>query len=143
RLRYALTFSTFMLAMVKYPEVQAKAQRELDTVLGPDHLPSFANKEDLPYLSAIVKECLRWEVLLPFSLPHQSTADDVYNGYHIPAGTLVLPNTCPPNRAVLHDESAYPDAGCFNPDRYLTKEGKLDPSVRDTEAAFGYGRRIW
>ena len=79
--------------MVKYPEVQAKAQRELDTVLGPNHLPSFADREDLPYLSALVKECLRWEVLLPFSLPHLSTADDVYNGYHIPACTLVLPNT--------------------------------------------------
>ncbi|KAF7980001.1 hypothetical protein HWV62_40098 [Athelia sp. TMB] len=133
-----LTFSSFILAMVKYPEVQAKAQRELDTVLGPNHLPSFADKDDLPYLSALVKECLRWEVLLPFSLPHLSTADDVYNGYHIPAGTLVLPNTW----AILRDESVYPDAGNFNPDRYLTQEGKLDTSVRDPEAAFGYGRRI-
>ncbi|KAF7985902.1 hypothetical protein HWV62_43798 [Athelia sp. TMB] len=134
----ALTFSSFMLAMVKYPEVQAKAQRELDTILGPNNLPVFADKEDLPYLSALVKECLRWEVLFPFSLPHLSTSDDVYNGYHIPAGTMVLPNTW----AVLRDESVYPEAGNFNPDRYLTKEGNLDPSVRDPEAAFGYGRRI-
>ncbi|KAF7985938.1 hypothetical protein HWV62_43870 [Athelia sp. TMB] len=134
----AITFSSFVLAMVKFPEVQAKAQRELDTVLGPNHLPSFDDKEDLPYLSALVKECLRWEVLLPFSLPHVSTSDDAYNGYHIPAGTLVLPNTW----AALHDESVYPDATSFNPDRYLTKKGKLDPSVRDPEAAFGYGRRI-
>ncbi|KAF7985940.1 hypothetical protein HWV62_43874 [Athelia sp. TMB] len=135
----AATFTTFILAMVKYPEVQAKAQRELDTVLGPYHLPTFADKDSLPYLSAIVKECLRWEVLLPFSIPHQSVSDDVYNGYHIPAGTLVLPNTW----AILNDESMYPDAGRFNPDRYLTKEGKLDPLVRDPEAAFGWGRRIW
>ncbi|KAF7980657.1 hypothetical protein HWV62_37069 [Athelia sp. TMB] len=125
-------------AMVKYPEVQAKAQLELDTVLGPDHLPSFADRESLPYLSAIVKECLRWEVLLPFSAPHRSIADDVYKGFHIPAGTLILPNTW----AVLQDESVYPDARTFNPDRYLTKEGKLDSSIRDPEAAFGYGRRI-
>ncbi|KAF7980672.1 hypothetical protein HWV62_37099 [Athelia sp. TMB] len=134
----ALTMRTFFLAMLKYPDVQKKAQKELDTVLGPNHIPSFADKDSLPYLSAIVKECLRWEVLLPFSAPHRSIADDVYKGYHIPAGTLVLPNTW----AVLRDESAYPDAGTFNPDRYLTEDGKLDPAVRDPEAAFGYGRRI-
>ncbi|KAF7985952.1 hypothetical protein HWV62_43898 [Athelia sp. TMB] len=134
----ALTMRTFFLAILKYPHVQKKAQQELDTVLGPNHIPSFADKDSLPYLSAIVKECLRWEVLLPFSAPHRSIADDVYKGYHIPAGTLVLPNTW----AVLRDESAYPDAATFNPDRYLTKEGKLDPAVRDPEAAFGYGRRI-
>lgn len=87
------TLSTFVLAMVKYPEVQAKAQRELDSVLGPNQLPSFADKESLPYLKAIVEECLRWEVLLPFSIPHLSTQEDIYNGYYIPAGTLVLPNT--------------------------------------------------
>ncbi|KAF7985953.1 hypothetical protein HWV62_43900 [Athelia sp. TMB] len=134
----ASTFATFILAMVKYPEVQAKAQQELDTVLGPNHIPDLADKESLPYLSAIVTECFRWKVLLPFSAPHRSIADDVYKGYHIPAGALVLPNTW----AVLQDESAYPDAGTFNPDRYLTEEGKLDPAVRDPEAAFGYGRRI-
>ena len=64
-------------------------------------------------------------------------------------GTLAsipfYPNLTPIHqiRAVLRDESVYPDAGNFDPDRYLTKEGKLDPSVRDPEAAFGYGRRIW
>lgn len=79
--------------MVKYPEVQAKAQRELDSVLGPNQLPSFADQDSLPYLTAIVKECLRWEPLLPFSVPHRATADDTYNGYFIPAGTIVIPNT--------------------------------------------------
>ncbi|KAF7980673.1 hypothetical protein HWV62_37101 [Athelia sp. TMB] len=145
---------TMFAAMVKYPEVQEKAQQELDTVLGPNQIPSFADKESLPYLSAIVTECLRWKVLLPFSAPHRSIADDVYKGYHIPAGTLVLPNTWRVDmhrivirirvqlKAVLQDESAYPNAGTFDPDRYLTQDGKLNPAIRDPEAAFGYGRRI-
>lgn len=82
-----------MLAMIKYPEVQAKAQRELDRVLGPGHLPSFGDEDSLPYLTAIVKECLRWEVVLPVSIPRQAMVDDVYKGYHIPAGTILIPNT--------------------------------------------------
>lgn len=95
-LRYIKTVSalaSFFLAMIKYPEVQAKAQLELDRVLGPGQLPSFGDEDSLPYISAIVNECLRWEIVLPFSVPHLSTQDDEYRGYHIPAGTLVLPNT--------------------------------------------------
>lgn len=79
--------------MIKYPEVQAKAQHELDRVLGFGQLPSFGDEASLPYLSAIVKEVLRWEIVTPIALPHQSTEDDEYRGYHIPAGTLVIPNS--------------------------------------------------
>ncbi|KZP19018.1 cytochrome P450 [Athelia psychrophila] len=128
---------TLILALMQHPEVQVKAQLELDTVLGAGHLPSFGDEESLPYISAIVKESLRWEVVTPFAVPHRSTKDDEYKGFFIPAGTIVIPNSW----AVLHDERIYPDSSTFNPDRFM-KDGKLDPSVRDPEAAFGYGRRI-
>ncbi|KZP23279.1 cytochrome P450, partial [Athelia psychrophila] len=131
------TLWTFVLAMMKHPEVQAKAQLELDGVLSSGQLPSFDDEASLPYISAIVKECLRWEVVAPIAVPHRSTADDEYRGYHIPAGTLVIPNSW----AVLNDELVYPDPFTFNPDRFM-KDGNLDPLVRDPEAAFGYGRRI-
>jgi hypothetical protein len=51
---------TFMLAMVLYPDVQVKAQAELDNVLGPDRLPEFEDRENLPYINAICLETLRW-----------------------------------------------------------------------------------
>lgn len=79
--------------MIKYPEVQKKAQLELDGVLGAGQLPSFGDEATLPYLSAIVNECLRWEIVVPFAIPHRTTKDDEYRGYHIPAGTIVLPNS--------------------------------------------------
>ncbi|KZP18888.1 cytochrome P450 [Athelia psychrophila] len=129
--------STFFVAMMKYPEVQAKAQLELDTVLGAGHLPSFGDEDSLPYISAVVKECLRWEPVAPFSIPHLLTKDDEYKGFYIPAGTVVIPNTW----AVLNDERTYSDPFTFNPGRFIA-DGRLDSSVRDTEAAFGYGRRI-
>lgn len=51
--------NTFILAMICYPEVQAKAQEEIDRVLGAGHLPNFADEPSLPYVAAVVKEVLR------------------------------------------------------------------------------------
>jgi len=43
---------------------------------------------------------------------------------------------------MLHDEEVYPDPSTFKPERFLTKDGKIDPNVRDpTDIAFGFGRR--
>lgn len=50
---------TFFLAMVKWPEYQRKAQKELDRVIGSERLPDFDDRENLPYIQAIVNEILR------------------------------------------------------------------------------------
>ena len=55
---------TFILAMVLYPEVQERAQEELDTVLGKNILPTFEDLPKLKYIDAIRKECLRYSILL-------------------------------------------------------------------------------
>ncbi|KZP23290.1 cytochrome P450 [Athelia psychrophila] len=135
----SVTFlATFVLAMVQYPAVQQRAQAELDRVLGPDRLPTFDDMSALPYLSAIIKECHRWEVVFPFAIPHMLTEDDEYKGWHLPSGTLVIPNSW----AILNDPAVYPDPSVFNPERFL-KDGKIDPDAQDPEmVVFGYGRRI-
>ncbi len=46
--------------MVLYPDVQRKAQAELDRVVGRDRLPNFNDRESLPYIEAVIKEALRW-----------------------------------------------------------------------------------
>ena len=51
--------------MVLYPEVQKKAQAELDNVIGRSRLPDFSDEEALPYISAVVKEVFRYVVLEP------------------------------------------------------------------------------
>ncbi|EAU86764.1 cytochrome P450 [Coprinopsis cinerea okayama7 len=133
------SLNTFILAMTCYPEVQAKAQKELDRVLGPNALPDFGDEESLPYISAIVKEVLRWQTVTPLAIPHYLTEDDEYNGYFLPKGSVVVGNAW----AMLHDKDEYNQPLVFQPERFLTPDGsKLDPNVREPTAAFGFGRRI-
>ena len=78
--------------MASYPDVQRKAQAERDAVVGHDRLPTFADQDSLPYVSALVKECLRWRVVVPLGMPHASTEDFEFRGYVIPRGTLLIYN---------------------------------------------------
>jgi cytochrome P450 len=51
--------------MALHPEVQIKAQAELDAVIGPRRLPDYNDRASLPYLNATVKEVLRWNPVAP------------------------------------------------------------------------------
>ena len=76
--------------MALYPEIQRRAQEELDRVVGPNRLPEFSDLVSLAYVRAIALECLRWMPPLPLGVPHQSMEDDQYNGMFIPKGTAIL-----------------------------------------------------
>ncbi|KAF9261907.1 cytochrome P450 [Marasmius fiardii PR-910] len=123
--------------MTLNPQVQARAQKELDEFLGSSRLPDFSDRDNLPYINAIYAETLRWNPVLPLGVPHAAVDDDIYEGYLIPRGSTIVPNAW----AVLHDESLYgPDVMSFNPDRFMreSKDLPLDPEL----IAFGFGRRI-
>lgn len=77
--------------MMMYPEVQLKAREELERVVG-DRLPTLQDRAHLPYIEAIVKECLRFHPVAPMGVPHNLTAEYEYNGYILPKGTMVLSN---------------------------------------------------
>ncbi|KAG7451289.1 cytochrome P450 [Guyanagaster necrorhizus] len=125
-----------ILAFLLYPEVQAKAQAELDAVVGPLRLPNFDDRPQLPYIEAILLEALRWNPVVPLGAAHRSVKEDVYRGYYIPAGATVIGNVW----AILHDEKDYPNPLVFDPDRFMPGNGKeLQP---EPTAAFGFGRRI-
>lgn len=51
--------------MAMFPEVQKRAQAELDAVIGDERLPDFNDFDSLPYIDAVVKETLRWQPVLP------------------------------------------------------------------------------
>ncbi|KIJ35877.1 hypothetical protein M422DRAFT_257346 [Sphaerobolus stellatus SS14] len=126
---------TFILAMLLYPEVQKKAQEELDHLLAGVRLVEFEDEPELPYISAICKEVLRWHPLIPQGVAHATSEDDILGEYFIPKGTIVVGNSW----ALLHDETDFgPDTDKFIPERYFSP-GVRDPALT---GAFGYGRRI-
>lgn len=56
---------TFFLAMTLHPEVQKRAHGEIMEKLGNERLPILADREHLPYVTAVVKEVLRWQPIAP------------------------------------------------------------------------------
>ncbi|KAN0125466.1 Cytochrome P450 [Lactarius tabidus] len=131
------------LAILAYPETQAKAQAELDAVVGRTRLPTFADYPHLPYIRAMVKEALRWRPVDPVGLPHRSIEDDWYEGMFIPKGTVCIANVWHLNR----DPEIYgEDAAHFNPARHLDANGEVAPGPPDTKeeshVTYGFGRRL-
>ena len=50
--------------MMEHPEILERAQHELDAVV-PGRLPDFADEENLPFVTAIVLESLRYMPVTP------------------------------------------------------------------------------
>ncbi|KAG6375633.1 cytochrome P450 [Boletus reticuloceps] len=122
----------FFRAMTMYPEVQKKAQTEVDTIVGNDRLPTMQDRDALLYVNAICMEILRWNVVAPITV-HTSTQDILYEGCLIPKGSIILPNMW----FILSDPETYPDPERFDPERFLGEHQQPDPR----EACFGWGRR--
>ena len=53
--------------MTLHPEIQIRAQAEIDAVVGDtwQRMPSLSDRAKLPYVSAIVLELLRWNPAVP------------------------------------------------------------------------------
>jgi cytochrome P450 len=126
-----------------FPDVQRRAQAELDAVVGRGRLPTFADAPCLPYVQAVIREVLRWRPASPLGLPHATNEDDWYEGMFIPKGTVCISNIwhCNHDRAVFGD-----DADEFRPDRHLDEHGELLQGALETKrqgyVSFGFGRRI-
>jgi cytochrome P450 len=131
------TINSFFLAMTLFPDVQKKAQAEIDAVIGPDRLPSFADQDSLPYIDALAKEALRWHAVIPTGFPHCVAEDDIHDGYYIPKGSVIVSNIW----FMLNDPERYANPSEFNPERFLGNDGKK-PETEPRTICFGFGRRI-
>ncbi|KAM5346074.1 hypothetical protein ACJ41O_009079 [Fusarium nematophilum] len=135
----ANTILGFIKAMVLFPEAQAKAQEEIDSIIGKDRLPTWDDRKDLPYVRGVVEETLRWAPSpLSAAVPHSTKQDDVYNGMTIPKGSMVW---------TLNHER-FKDSRHFNPmrqtgDTTLTENNAISQdSPKRLHFTFGAGRRV-
>ncbi|KAG9318319.1 cytochrome P450 [Chiua virens] len=131
------TLQCFMLAMLQHPEVQKRAQAEIDAVVGTNQLPDFDDRSNLPYVEAILLETLRLHPVSPLGVAHASTTDDIYEGMFIPKGSALIPNVW----AMNYNEEVYPEPYKFKPERFLV-DGRLTDNKSIDSVGFGFGRRI-
>lgn len=126
------------LCLAQNPDVLRMAQIEIDSVVEGLRLPTFADRPSLPYVDAICKELLRWNAVSPTGPLHRTTENDVYDGYHIPADSIIFPNL----EAMLHDPKTYTDPYRFKPERFLPElSGR--PAEQDPHTiTFSVGRRM-
>ena len=157
--------------MVLYPEVQKKAQAEIDTIIGPNRLPDFGDRSSLPYINAVVKEVMRWHLVAPLGkilfiitvIPSLSVLklfptwlvtkmNMMVIIFQKEQLCLAMHGQCKRSlllsvlifliRSILHDPKTFNNPMEYQPERYL-KDGKLNPDVVDPDSvAFGFGRRL-
>lgn len=131
------TTVSLILAMCVFPEVQRKAQQELDDVVGQGRSPDWCDEAKLPYVKAIISEVLRWRtVTILGGIPHAPIRDDYYNGYFIPKGTSITGNMW----AIHRHPRDFPDPDSFRPERFLGGLERPYPNKKGHNA-FGWGRR--
>jgi cytochrome P450 len=123
--------------MLNYPQVLKKLQAELDSVVGRERQPDFDDRDDLPYVQAVVRENWRWRAAAPGGLPHRLEEDEILEGYFLPKGSTIV--------TLIHemhmDPSIFPEPDKFKPERWLRADGSVDVETTPIQT-FGFGKRV-
>ncbi|KAI3925396.1 hypothetical protein MKW92_023535 [Papaver armeniacum] len=119
------------------PEVMQKVNTEIYHVIGYDRKIQESDIENLPYLSAVIKETMRLHPSTPFLVPRTVSEDTGFMGYMIPKGAQIMVNAW----GIGRDSAVWNDPFSFHPDRFLG----TDIDYRGQHFGlipFGSGRRI-
>ncbi|PYH92672.1 O-methylsterigmatocystin oxidoreductase [Aspergillus ellipticus CBS 707.79] len=133
------TMYALFIALALFPDAQLKAQEEIDRVIGTDRLPVHTDRENLPYINAMVKEALRWHTVAPMGVAHKAKEDDISSPASPSSSSSSFPTSS--TMTFTHDPKIYPSPMTFNPDRFLqtpTHIPERDPHF----FSFGFGRRV-
>jgi cytochrome P450 len=79
----AASILSFLKAMTCYPDVQKRAQDEIDGVMDGSRSPVWADYNDLPYVSGVVKETMRWRPVGGLIPPHATSEGEYARAYPI------------------------------------------------------------
>ncbi|KAF8165928.1 cytochrome P450 [Crassisporium funariophilum] len=146
------TITYLFWELSRRPDIMKKLQAELDEAI-PDSkvLPNINVLQELPYLSAFLKEGLRLytavpsllERVVPASTSKNGASDEVYDmmGYALPPGTVVATQAWSMHR----DPSIFPSPDTFLPERWLESASTTPEDLLRMAAhmiPFGSGARI-
>ncbi|KAM6219188.1 cytochrome P450 2J2-like [Rhynchocyon petersi] len=124
-----------LLYMALNPEIQEKAQAEIERVLGQSKQPSTANRDRMPYTNAVIHEVQRMANILPMNVPREVTVDTTVAGYSLSKGTAIITNLT----ALHRDPKEWATPDTFNPEHFL-ENGQF--KKREAFLPFSVGKRV-
>lgn len=108
----ALTWTLYLL--VTNPATMAKAQEEVDRVMGDRDMPTLADYQGLKYVMRCVNESMRLYPHPPVLLRRAIVADTLPGGYSVPAGQDVMISVY----NIHHSPAVWEDPEAFRPERF-------------------------
>ncbi|KAI3818089.1 hypothetical protein L1987_11892 [Smallanthus sonchifolius] len=134
----AILLEWIMARMVLHQDIQAKAQDEIEELVGQHRPVQDSDIPNLGYVRAIVKEVLRLHPPGPLlSWARLSTHDVQLGKFFVPAGTTAMVNMW----AITHDPSIWKNPWDFKPERFIEEDFPIMGSDLRL-APFGSGRRV-
>ncbi|XP_065585290.1 cytochrome P450 1B1 [Cyrtonyx montezumae] len=126
-----------LIFLIRYPEVQAKMQEEVDRIVGRDRLPCAEDQPHLPYIMAFLYESMRFSSFVPVTIPHATTTNTFIMGYLIPKDTVIFVNQW----SVNHDPAKWSNPEDFDPSRFLDENGFINKDLTSSVMIFSMGKR--
>ncbi|XP_029289156.1 LOW QUALITY PROTEIN: cytochrome P450 2D15-like [Cottoperca gobio] len=117
----ANTLLTAFLYLMNYPQIQERCQQEIDKVLDGKDEACFEDRNQMPYVQAVLHEIQRIANTVPLAVFHCTTKDTELMGYSIPRGTIIIPNLT----SVLYEEGQWKSPHEFNPENFLNDQGEF------------------
>ncbi|OPJ72501.1 cytochrome P450 1B1 [Patagioenas fasciata monilis] len=126
-----------LIFLIRYPNVQAKMQEEVDRIVGRDRLPCAEDQPHLPYIMAFLYESMRFSSFVPVTIPHATTTNTFIMGYLIPKDTVIFVNQW----SVNHDPAKWSNPEDFDPTRFLDENGFINKDLTSSVMIFSVGKR--
>jgi len=117
------------------PNVAERLQKEIDSVVPRDRLPSLYDRKNMPYLEATILELFRYRTIFPITVPYMATCDTQVGAYDVRKDTTILVNLW----AAHMDPLVWKDPENFRPERFLDDE--MNIINQDLVIVFSLGKR--
>lgn len=128
-----LTWALYYLS--QNPAILKELEREVDTILTDQRLPTLDDLPKLPYTLMVIKETMRIQPIVPM-IPRVLAGDTSLGNYHLRAGAFVLISPY----VLHHDPRRWTNPDTFDPTRFSAEnESKIE---KYAYLPFGGGPRI-